>query len=233
MTMKRFAFATSCLALVVFASLGAWANAQLTVSKSFVGGFGFTNTGSVIDVWLTGTATQCGHANCVEGAGGLDDGHGNLGPGRYWMWLAGGTPTLTATGSAGSGNYSASMGGSTLYLTFELGPQGNGSQGFVNGLVTLSSLTGGNTQTPTFAGIFTTTSSSLNMSALWPAGIPTGIDFTVNLSPKTSFGPVPNGPIVDAFVSSGEVPSVPEPGTLAMMGTGIVGLAGLLRRKIF
>jgi hypothetical protein len=36
------------------------------------------------------------------------------------------------------------------------------------------------------------------------------------------------------LVSNGyiEQPTVPEPGTLAMMGTGVVGLAGLLRRKL-
>ena len=28
-------------------------------------------------------------------------------------------------------------------------------------------------------------------------------------------------------------PTVPEPGTLVMLGTGVLGLAGMLRRKLF
>lgn len=33
------------------------------------------------------------------------------------------------------------------------------------------------------------------------------------------------------FAATGNVPTVPEPGTLGLLGTGLVGLAGLVRRK--
>jgi Zn-dependent alcohol dehydrogenase len=35
-----------------------------------------------------------------------------------------------------------------------------------------------------------------------------------------------------AFASSSPIPSVPEPGTLTMLGTGLIGLAGLARRRL-
>jgi hypothetical protein len=35
-----------------------------------------------------------------------------------------------------------------------------------------------------------------------------------------------------AIVGSGTVPPIPEPGTLGLLGTGMVGLAGLIRRKL-
>jgi hypothetical protein len=35
----------------------------------------------------------------------------------------------------------------------------------------------------------------------------------------------------NGIVSSGEVPPVPEPGTLTLLGTGLIAAAGFLRRK--
>jgi hypothetical protein len=37
--------------------------------------------------------------------------------------------------------------------------------------------------------------------------------------------------ISNGQVSSGEVPPVPEPGTLTLLGTGLIAAVGFLRRK--
>jgi hypothetical protein len=223
--MKKFALATACLVMLVIATTGAWANAtgpQITLSKGNVGYYSFWNPGPAIDFSLTGTT--CGHPNCVSGAGALDDGNGNLTVGKYSMWLNNGPAYLTG----GPIDFTAVMGTSTLWLNFSL----NGGLGSVKGTVVLTDLTGGATSTPKFDGMFTISSSSGMLSMLYPVGTTAPLDFTVNLSPATTFAPRHNGPTIFGYVSSGEIPAVPEPGTLALMGTGVLGLASVIRRRM-
>jgi len=49
---------------------------------------------------------------------------------------------------------------------------------------------------------------------------PVGGSLSLNCSPNT------------AFANSTPIPSVPEPGTLSLLGTGLIGLAGLVRRRL-
>lgn len=41
-----------------------------------------------------------------------------------------------------------------------------------------------------------------------------------------------NCPSPTGFASSTQIPSVPEPGTLSLLGTGLLGLAGVVRRRL-
>jgi hypothetical protein len=64
------------------------------------------------------------------------------------------------------------------------------------------------------------------VAGLWSIGDPTGVD----AGPIYGVGVATAGTALD-YQRSG-VSITPEPGTFAMLGSGIIGLAGLLRRKI-
>ena len=64
------------------------------------------------------------------------------------------------------------------------------------------------------------------VAGLWSIGDPTGVD----AGPIYGVGVATTGTALD-YQRSG-VSITPEPGTFAMLGTGIIGLAGTVRRKI-
>src|SRR5271165_4252465 len=83
---------------------------------------------------------------------------------------------------------------------------------------------------------------SLNSLAIQPPGVATFVGTLAITSSSPGFQRTgfPKGAVVSAdFVtyqgnlSSGElIPSVPEPGTIALVGSGLLALAGLLRRRL-
>jgi hypothetical protein len=50
-------------------------------------------------------------------------------------------------------------------------------------------------------------------------------------TPLANGSPNLNCPSPTGFATSTQIPSVPEPGTLSLLGTGLLGLAGLVRRR--
>jgi len=178
----------------------------------------FTNSGGT----LTGTNSGFSLANstlvAVNGfnGGGLITGN-NLG-----------SATLT-TGALVSG--SLQMGG-----TFASGGSftitGNGSNGLPNGTIFSGSFSGPVTWTlVTLAnGTHNYTLTGNLSGVLTGSGASNGV--TVQLTVNTGKGFF-NGSVGlssgDTNVSSGLV--TPEPGTLGLLGTGLVGVAGLMRRK--
>jgi len=59
---------------------------------------------------------------------------------------------------------------------------------------------------------------------------PVGVGFS-GTAMSIDFGGVANQIVFDDVTFGSSTPGVPEPGTLAMFGSGVVGLAGMLRRK--
>lgn len=61
---------------------------------------------------------------------------------------------------------------------------------------------------------------------------PVGVSFA-GIAQSIDFGGVANQIVFDDVTFGSVIPGVPEPGTLLMLGSGIVGVAGMLRRKFF
>ncbi len=179
-----------------------------------------TNTGhDSADLSFTGT---CGaHADCLTGYG-----YYGLNVGNYSMWFVSGGSGNLALGSPTSGVYPLSMGGNTIDFSFSYGAS------FLDGTITLSNVTDG-TNVPRFVGNLDVTSSNIPG---FPDGGLTSLDFNVFLGnnpridgvysgeSRSTHGPLSSGELVPA--------ATPEPGSLALFGSGILGLAGLMRRKL-
>jgi len=218
--MKKLAMVIALVAMLTVAATGVWASAvQVTLSSGSAGGIMFTNNGGTLGFTFTGTAGQCGHANCVSGNALLEP---QTLLGKYSMWMIG-SPTLTG----GPSDYTVSMNGASIFLAVSL-------TGFPDTLTTTLNLTdlhGGTSNTPLFDGTFSKTSSTGTfLAGDFPSGTDGSVDFTVRLG-STSIAMLGSNQSISGGVSSGELFPTPEPTSLAMLGTGVLGLAGVIRRK--
>lgn len=207
--------------LLLLLPVAAVAQSQVIIGLGTGGTVEFTN------VVGTETATisflgSCGAtANCISG-----EAYVGSKSGKYDMWITGNNPLITTTSSPDV--FAVNMNGGTMNFAFSIG------SAKLDGTIQLTTLKDG-TANPQVIGTLTVSSATGLFAALWKAGNIVPLDMTIYLGNNPFVGGVitsGNGSGTSGVISSGEIVSAPEPTSIALIGSGLLAVGTMLKRRL-
>jgi len=201
--------------------------------NGFANSVQFTGNGAGANVALLGACTA---GACTQGGGVLQLGIDFSNSGTFEMDYITAQPlvitnTLTANGYVMSGS---------VNFTFSLSPTAPLGAGSLSGTITFNYF-GDSPNTPSFRGSITMSSVTGSLQSYFGIGTVNGVVFTVtNTTPNTSINSIFGSTTATLQTSpwSGNVPAsnpppVPEPASIAMLGSGLLLVGGTLKRRFF
>lgn len=208
---KKWAALLLFVCLVSLTALGFGSSQPVILGNSDPGQIVFTNSG-FDSATMSFSATLSGFA--YYGA--------NVG--TYTMDMISGRSGAPSLGAPTDGIYPINMNGNTIDFTFDYGSS------FLDGTVDLLNVTDG-TNVPRFIGGLQITSSNIPG---FVDGSYAPLDFNIFLGNNPTIDQVYSGSAhsTEGPISSGELLPTPEPSSIALLGSGVLGLAGVLRRKL-
>ena len=205
--------------LVLLTTLSFASSTPVILGTSDPGQILVTNTGpDSADIVFTGTCG--GNSDCLTGYG-----YYGANVGTYSMWFVSGRSGNVLLESPTDGVYPIDMNGNVIDFAFNYGST------FLDGTIILNNVTDG-TNAPRFIGGLFITSS--NLPGFGSGGY-SDLDFNAYLGNNPTIDQVFSGMAhsTQGPLSSGELPgATPEPSSIALFGSGVLGLAGVLRRKL-
>ncbi|MGB8771607.1 MAG: PEP-CTERM sorting domain-containing protein [Candidatus Korobacteraceae bacterium] len=217
---RKFSVLLLLVCLVSLTALGFGSSSPVILGDSGNDQITFTNMGSnSAEVAFVGSCSQ-NPTNCLSGYA-----YDGANVGTYSMWFVSGRGAGDMSlGSPTNDVYPINMDGSVIDFAVSFGSS------FIDGTVDLFNVTDG-TNVPRFIGGLDITSS--NVPGFTNGGY-SDLDFNIFLGNNPTITQVYSGQaqFTEGPISAGELQPVPEPSSIALLGSGVLGLAGVLRRKL-